>query len=132
MVIEKLKDQIKNSQNRRSREKENRIYKTYKNMVMPHGRHIYAKAHDTAKATMCAYPQSDHVLTHCKCVMRCCAKCSGINLHDQETDDQYSNTSPSICFHIYNLIARCTTHGRLPLTDKRIRCKCKHDTASEQ
>ena len=32
-----------------------RIYETYKNKVMPHGRHIYAKSCNTAKATMCAY-----------------------------------------------------------------------------
>ena len=35
--------------------KQIRIYDTYKNTVMPHGRHIYAKACDIAKATMCAY-----------------------------------------------------------------------------
>ena len=35
---------------------------------MPHGHHIPAKASDMAKATMCAYPQSDHVLPHWKCV----------------------------------------------------------------
>ena len=31
-------------------------------MVMPHGRHIYAKAYDLAKEKMCAYQQSDHEL----------------------------------------------------------------------
>ena len=44
--------------------KENRIYETYKNAVMPHGRHIYAKAFDMAKATMCANSHSDHALPH--------------------------------------------------------------------
>ena len=34
------------------------IYETYKNMVMPYGRHIYAKVSDMPKATMCAYPHS--------------------------------------------------------------------------
>ena len=46
-----------------------RIYKTYKHTVMPHGRHIYAKLSDMEKATMCAYPQSDNALTHCKFVL---------------------------------------------------------------
>ena len=32
--------------------KSHKIYETYKNTVMPHGRHIYAKASDIAKATM--------------------------------------------------------------------------------
>ena len=83
------------------------ICETYKNKVMPHGCHIYAKAYDMTKATMCAYPQSDHVLPHWKCVMICCAKCPSINIPDQETYDQYSDTIPSIHFHIYHIIARC-------------------------
>ena len=74
--------------------KSNRIYDTYKNTVMPHGRHIYAKAYDMSKATMCAYSQSDHALPHWKCVLQCCAKCPGINLPEQETYDKYPNTSP--------------------------------------
>ena len=32
-----------------------RIYEIYKNKVMIHGHHVYAKAYDMAKATMCAY-----------------------------------------------------------------------------
>ena len=62
--------------------------------------------------------------------MRCCAQCLSINIPDQETDDNYPDTSPSIRFHIYHLIARCTKHGRLPLTEKEISCKFQHDTDS--
>ena len=40
------------------------ICETYKNTFMPHGRHNYAKSDDMAKATVCAYSQSDHVLPH--------------------------------------------------------------------
>ena len=40
------------------------IYETYKNIVMPHGRHIYAKSYDMEKATMCATSKSDHVSPH--------------------------------------------------------------------
>ena len=47
--FKKLKDISQNSQNRRPGEKANGIYETYKNTVMPHGRHIYAKAHDMKK-----------------------------------------------------------------------------------
>ena len=86
---------------------------------MPHGRHIYAKASDIAKAKMCAYPQSYHALPQCKCVMWCFAKFPSVNISDQEIDYQYSNTIPSICFHVYNLISRCTTRGKLPLNDKK-------------
>ena len=34
---------------------------------------------------MCAYPQSDHALPHCKCALQCCADCPCINFPDQET-----------------------------------------------
>ena len=78
---------------------------------MPHGRHIYVKSNDMAKATMCAYPQSYHSLPHWECVLRCCADCPYINLHGQETDGQYSETTPSIWFHIYHIIARCSSNG---------------------
>ena len=98
---------------------------------MPHGRQIYAKVYDMEKQKMCVYPQTDHALPHRKCVMQCCAKYPNVNLHDQETDYQYSNAIPSVRFHIYHLIARCTTHGRLLLTDKNIFCKCKQDTVSD-
>ena len=37
-----------------------------------------------------------------------------------------------MCSHIYNIITRCKTHGRLLLTGKKICRKCKQDTASEQ
>ena len=66
-----------------SGKKAHNIYETYKNTVMPHGRHIYSKAYDMANATMCAYPQSDHALLHWKCVLRCCAECPHINHPDQ-------------------------------------------------
>ena len=85
---------------------------------MPHGRHIYANSSDMEKATICSYPESDHALPHWKYVLRCCAKFSSINIPDQETDDQYSNTSPLTIFRIYHIIARCTTHARLLLNDR--------------
>ena len=115
----KLKDLIQNAQNRRSGEKTNHIYETYKNTVMPNGRHIYAKAYDMAKAKMCANSHSDHALPHWKCVLIWCAQYPSINIPDQETDDKHRNPSPSICFYIYHLIARCKKHGRLPLSDKK-------------
>ena len=99
---------------------------------MPHGRHIYARSYDTAKATMCAYSKLDHLLPQWKCVLQCCAKCPGISLTDQETYDKYPNTSPSTRFHIYHLIVCCTIHGRLTLTDRKICPKCQQDTASGQ
>ena len=56
-------------------------------MVMPHGLHIYDKASNMLKETMCAYPSSVHELPHWKCVLRCCSKFPSVNITDQETDD---------------------------------------------
>ena len=117
--LKKLKDKIQNSQSRRSGEKAHHIYITYKNTVMPHGSHIYAKASDMDNATMCTYPQSEHGLLHWKRVFRYCADCPCINIPDQETTKKHDKTTPSIRFHIYHIIGRCTSHGRIPLKDKK-------------
>ena len=52
--ILKLKDFSQNARNRRSGGKGNHLYETYKNIVLPQGRHIYTKAYDMAKAKICA------------------------------------------------------------------------------
>ena len=119
-----MKYKSQNAQIRRSGDKTHHIYETYKNTVMPHGRHIYSKASEMVNATMCAYPQSDHALPHWKCVLRCCANCPCINITDQETTKN-EETTPSIRFHIYHIIERCTAHGRIPLKDKKIYYMCK-------
>ena len=98
---------------------------------MPDGHHIYAKAYDMEKATMCAYPQSDHALTHWIYELRCCAKFTCVIHLDQERYHQYSSTSLSITFHIYYLISRFTTHERIPLNNKKIFRVCKQDSTSE-
>ena len=97
---------------------------------MPHGRHIYSKTYDMEKSTMCDNSQSDHELPHWKCVFRCCAKCPSINIPDQETYFKHPNPSTSIRFYVYHMVARCTKHGMLPVTDKKICRDCQQDTAS--
>ena len=84
--LEKLKYNSQNSQSRRSGEKSHHIYETYKNTVIPYGRHVYAKGSYMSKAKMCTYPQSDHTLPHWKCVFRYFSDCPCINLTDQEID----------------------------------------------
>ena len=64
--------------------------------------------------------------------MQCCTKYPSIDIPDQETDDQYPDTSPAISFRIYHIIARCKKRGRIPLTAKKKFRKCQHDTASVQ
>ena len=80
---------------------------------------------------MCAYPQSDRLLPHCKCVLRCCAKFPSVNLPVQEIYDQYSKTSTSIRFHIYHIIAFCTTHEKSSIKWQK-NPMCKRDSASEK
>ena len=99
---------------------------------MPHGCHIYANAYDMEKVKMCAKSQSDHALSHWKCVLQCCDQCPSISITDQETDDKHPNPIPSIHFHIYHLIARCTKHDRLLLTDKKSCRECQQDNDSGQ
>ena len=105
--------------------KSHHIHETYISTTMPHGRHIYAKASSMAQATMCAYPQSGHALPHWKCVLRWCTKCPCVNIPYQEIDNHNSDIAPSIRFHIYHIISRCTAHGRIPLKDKKIYYMCK-------
>ena len=104
-----------NSQIGRSGEMANRLFKTYKNSGMPHGCHIYAISSDMAMDTMRVYPPSQHLLPHYKFLLRCCENCPHIDIPVQESDRHHSDTSPSISFNIYHLIARCTVHGRLQI-----------------
>ena len=68
------------------------------NTVIPHGCHIYAKASDIQKSTMCIYPQSDYALTHGKCVSWCCAECPYINLPYKETSKNMKKKDPQLGF----------------------------------
>ena len=92
---------------------------------MPHGRHLYARSYDMENSTMCTYPQSAHTLPHWKCVLQCCANCPCINITEQETDNQYSETTSSITFQINHIIARFTDHVMIPLKDKKTCYMCK-------
>ena len=70
LYLRKLNNLSKNSQNRRSGEKSNLLFDTYKNSVMSHGRHIYATSSDMDMDTMCVYLPSQHALLHWKFVLR--------------------------------------------------------------
>ena len=96
--LKKLKYQIQNAQIIMSGEKAHHIYETYKNNMMPHGHHIYAKAYDISKAKISKYPQYDHELPHWKRVLRCCADFPCINITDQETDKKMKKQQPQLGF----------------------------------
>ena len=130
--LKKIKDKSQNAQIRRSGEKSHHLYITYKNKVMPHGNHVYAKVSDMANATMCTYPQSEHALSHWKCVLRCCANCPCINIPDQETSKKHDESTPTIRFHIYHIIGSCAIHGRLSLKDKNICSMCKQEYSPDK
>ena len=94
---------------------------------------IFIPKHLIRQRQKCVHINSQMMnLPKWKYVLRCCAKCSCVNITDQETDDQYSNKTPSIRFLIYHTISRCTANGRIMLNDIKICCMCKHDSTSEQ
>ena len=99
---------------------------------MPHGHHIYTKVSSMTQVTMCAYPQSDHALSHWKYVLRCYADCICINIPDQETYNNNSDTTTSIRFQIYHIIARCTARGIITLKDRKICYMCKQESSSDR
>ena len=93
-----MKDKNQQSQIRRSGEKAHHMYETYKDTVMPHGRHIYAKASDIANATMCTYPHSEHSMPHCKCVLRLFDDCPCINIPEQKILKSMRKLHPQLGF----------------------------------
>ena len=99
---------------------------------MPHGNHIYSKASYKENATMCTYPHSEHALPHWKFVLRCCADFPCINIPYQETTKKHEETTPSIRFHIYHIIGRCTAHGRIQLKDKKICYMYKQESSTDK
>ena len=99
-----------------------------KNVVLQ----LQRKSSDTAKSTMFTYPKSDHALTHWKGVLRCCSDFPCSNIPDQEKNKKQEETTPSIRFHIYHIIARCTAHGKIPLKYKKICNMCKQEHSPDK
>ena len=52
-------------------------------------------------------------------MLRCCANFPHIDLHGQKSDKRHSNTSPTILFSVWGLIAHCILHIRRPLDKKK-------------
>ena len=71
-----------------------------------------------------------YAFPHWKCMLCCCVNCPCIDIPGQESGRHHSNTSPSIRFHIYHLIARFMVHGRRQLDEKKVCHFCLQDTAS--
>ena len=106
------KDQIHNSQNRRSGEITSCIFETCNNYVIPHGVHVYQKEYYMDIATMCDYPLTHHALPHWRCVLRCCVNFPYISTPSQESDNHHSSTHPTIRFHVYKMIPCWTVYDR--------------------
>ena len=45
---------------------------------------------------------------------------------------KHEETTPSIRFHIYHIIGRCNSHGRLPLKDKEICYMCRQESSPDK
>ena len=60
-LFKEIKHQSQNEQNIKSGEMANRLFETYKNSVMMHGRHSYQTESAMAMATLYKYPPSQHV-----------------------------------------------------------------------
>ena len=97
---------------------------------MTHGGNIYKTSYEMDMSTMCAYPTSQHALLHWKCVLRCCESFSRIDLPCRQSVRHHSNTSPTIRFHVYHLIAHYTVHVRSLLDEENFCCQCLFDPAS--
>ena len=54
--------------------------------------------------------------------------CPCINIPEQETTKKHDENTPSIRFHIYHIIGRCTTHGRISLEYKNMCYMCKQES----
>ena len=63
-------------------------------------------------------------------MLHCCYNCPCIDLTDQASDKHYFNSSSSMSFHFFHLIARFTVHGRRPLYGKKICHLCFQDPAT--
>ena len=97
---------------------------------MQHANHIYEKAYGMGVETMCAYKPPQHGLSQWKCQLRCCAHFPHIDLPCHESDRHNSNTSLTIRFNVYHIIARCIVHWRGPLDENKICLLCLQDPAS--
>ena len=85
---------------------------------MTHGRHIYETSSGMITAKMCTYPPYQHFLPHCKHVLRYYDHLPRIDIPGQESYRHQYNKYPTMQFHVYNLIVRCTAHGRRPPEEK--------------
>ena len=77
--------------------------------------------------TTCVYPSLKYELPHWKCVLHCCVQYPQIDLPSSESDQHHSNVSPTIRFHVYQHISRCTVYGRQHFNKKK-QCQCCEDS----
>ena len=99
-LSKKLKDQSHKYHNRKSGEMASRIFETYKNSVMPYGRHIHKILAKMAISTMCKFPSDLYALTHWKFVLSSFKTCPSIVTPLQEYFSDSQNSCPKIHFHV--------------------------------
>ena len=97
---------------------------------MSHGKHIFQTASDIAMAKICAYTSSNYVLPHWKCFFSCYSQCLCMDLPSPESDQQNSNISSTIPFHVYQHIENCIVYGRRPISENNQCQLCETSTDS--
>ena len=90
---------------------------------MSHIQHRYQIAYDMEMATICVYPPSQHTFPHWNYLLHHFENFPCIDLTSQQLYKHHSNTCPTMSFHVYHLIARCTVQGRR-LFYKNKSCVC--------
>ena len=108
----------------------NRLLETYTFFVIPHDNHIFKTVSDIAMSTMCAYPLSKFSLPHWKYDLNFCAQCTRTDLPILESDQHNFCINPTVSFHVYQQIERCTVHGRRPFNENKQFQLCENSSDS--
>ena len=112
--LKQLKDVSHNAQNIRSGEISSHIFETYNKAAWTHGFHIYVTAENMSMAKIYPCTSKHHGIPNWKCVFCCCDEFPIIFLPSKEANKDTTNTCPTIIFHVYCNISRCTFHGWRP------------------
>ena len=74
---------------------------------MTHGHHSYQTSYDISMEKMCAYPPSQHALSHWKFVLCCYDNLPSIYITSKLLYNHYSNIFSTIHFRFCQPIAHC-------------------------
>ena len=96
----------------------NCLFETYKNYVLPHGNLMFPTSSYIAIAKCVHIHHQTMPLPNWKFVLHFCEKCPRMDLMSPKSDQNNSNVSPTIKFHVYQHIALFTVHVICHLNEK--------------